>query len=148
MWWMLLNNICYLIFQTCPTFWHYSRTSNFSEFKGLSAWHELLKDTLQNVVANNNYFSPSSTSWSSVSTRMIFGLIFFRSCCTRPLNLGDLMVEQWLVSNPVLSTTKMSANQEGFIVVQVFQWKDWSRSFWTLVFKTCMEEKRFCSSNR
>lgn len=145
---MLLNNICWLIFQTCSTFWYCFWTTAFSEFKVLLAWQKLLKDTWGNEVANNIFFSPSSTSWSSVSTRMIFGLIFFLSCCTRPLNLGDLTVEQWLVSSSVLSTAKRSANKEDFIVVPVFQWKERSRSAWTLVFNICREEKIFCLSNK
>ena len=43
--------------------------------------------------------------------------MFFRSCCIRPLNLGDLMVEPRLPSSCVPSTAKTRAQQEYFIVL-------------------------------
>lgn len=61
--------------------------------------------------------SPSSTSWSSVSTRMMLGRMFFRSCCIRPLNLGDLMLELKLPSSCVPRTAKTRVQQEYFIVL-------------------------------
>lgn len=47
----------------------------------------------------------------------MLGRMFFRSCCIRPLNLGDLMVEPRLPSSCVPSTAKTRAQQEYFIVL-------------------------------
>lgn len=60
---------------------------------------------------------PNSTSWSSVSTRIILGLMFFRSCCTRPRNLWDRIVEQKPPRSSAPSTASSRAQQEFFIVL-------------------------------
>lgn len=68
------------------------------------------------LTSEKSSVSPSSTSWSSVSTRIMLGRMFFRSCCIRPLNLWDLTVEQRLPSSSVPRTAKTSAQQENCIV--------------------------------
>lgn len=68
------------------------------------------------LTSEKSSISPSSTSWSSVSTRIMLGRMFFRSCCIRPLNLGDLTVEQRLPSSSVPRTAQTRAQQEYFIV--------------------------------
>lgn len=69
------------------------------------------------LTSEESSVSPSSTSWSSVSTRIMLGRMFFRSCCVRPLNLADLTVEHRIPSSSVPRTANTRAQQEYFIVL-------------------------------